>query len=141
MAERPGVTDPGVWNIYANPGFPGPQQKLQHLLCREQLLALAQSRQGFRHHRRPCSKPALLQRSIANFKTPGLRDLGHSAPYMHNGQIDSLEGVLGFYLAASARAREHSLRNPAPALQDIRLDVDDIEPLAAFLRALNEDYE
>jgi cytochrome c peroxidase len=140
-AERPGETDLGAWNIFANPDFPNPQKKLRRLLCHEQRQALLQiPRAGWRdrHH---CSKPALLERSIASFKTPGLRDLGHSAPYMHNGQLDTLEAVVDFYVNVSEQAREGRLRNPAPALHGIRLSAEDVEPIAAFLRALNEDYE
>ena len=45
----------------------------------------------------------LLDLAIARFKTPGLRDLGHSNPYMHNGQFDTLENAVGFYLGSSTR--------------------------------------
>ena len=39
----------------------------------------------------PCpADSVLLDEAIARFKTPGLRDLGHSAPYMHNGQFDHI---------------------------------------------------
>jgi hypothetical protein len=41
----------------------------------------------------------------------------------------------------SALARAGKLRNPAPELSGIFLKETDIAPLAAFLRALNEDYE
>jgi len=139
--ERPGATDLGVWNIFANPDFPGSQKKLRRLLCREQFRALMHASHIDRRHKRLCRKPALLERSIAAFKTPGLRDLGHAAPYMHNGQLDTLEAVIGFYIDVSAQAREGRLRNPAPALQGIRLSAEDVQPIAAFLRSLNEDYE
>ena len=45
------------------------------------------------------------------------------------------------YRQASLLARERRLRNAAPELGDIRLASADVAPLAAFLRALNEDYE
>jgi cytochrome c peroxidase len=60
---------------------------------------------------------------------------------MHNGQLDTLEAVVDFYVNVSEQAREGRLRNPAPALHGIRLSAEDVEPIAAFLRALNEDYE
>jgi cytochrome c peroxidase len=141
-AGRPGETDLGVWNIFANEDFPGPQERLHRLLCREQFHARAQTPPPTgRRHGQKCGAAALLERSIASFKTPGLRDPGHSAPYMHNGQLDTLEAVIGFYIDVSGRAREGRLRNAAPALRGIRLGAEDIEPVAAFLRALNEDYE
>ncbi len=34
---------------------------------------------------------------IPSFKTPGLRELAVTAPYMHNGSISSLEGVINHY--------------------------------------------
>ena len=138
---RPGEADLGVWNIFANPDMPGPQEKLARLLCAEQLLAQRQAGNAGADRRRPCSAAVLLERSIVSFKTPGLRDLGHSGPYMHNGQIDSLEAVIAFYIEAAEQARDGRLRNPAPRLAGIRLEAADITPLAAFLRALNEDYE
>ncbi len=140
-AERPGETDLGAWNIFANPDFPDPQKKLRRLFCLEQLQALLRTPRTGGHRKHPCGESALLDRSIASFKTPGLRDLSHSAPYMHNGQLDTPEAVIGFYIDSSEKVRDGRLRNPAPGLAGIRLEAEDIEPLAAFLRALNEDYE
>ena len=37
---------------------------------------------------------ALLDGAVALFKTPGLRDLGHSGPYLHDGSADTLEDVV-----------------------------------------------
>ena len=124
-ASQPGLTDLGVWNVYANPDLPRPQLRLHALLC-EHLV---------------CSPDDVLARAVARFKTPGLRDLGHSAPYLHTGRADTLEAVLGLYAEFSARARVGTMRNPAPELKGMVLAGVDFAPLAAFLRALNEDYE
>ncbi len=139
--ERPGETDLGAWNIFANADYPDVQGTLGGLLCREPLEAGLQRARPGAPRRSPCTEAALLERSIATFKTPGLRDLGHAAPYMHNGRLDSLEAVIEFYRASSVQARRGQLRNPAPALRGIRLRPEDVAPIAAFLRALNEDYE
>jgi cytochrome c peroxidase len=88
-----------------------------------------------------CNPAELLSRSIALFKTPGLRDLGHSAPYMHTGQFDTLDEIVTFYQRSSDLQREGRLRNGDRELAEIRLADQDITPLAAFLRSLNEDYE
>jgi len=127
-AVDPTLTDLGIWNIFANPDMPAPQATIRALLCQE----------------RPAPCPAdshLLPASIARFKTPGLRDLGHSAPYMHNGQFDRLEDVVAFYIDSANLARQGKLRNGAPALSGIILDRQDIARLTAFLKSLNEDYE
>jgi cytochrome c peroxidase len=129
--HKPGYTDLGMWNVFANPDMPAPQAKLRKILC-------AQAR---KLGSRDCRNKALLALTIAAFKTPVLRDLGHSNPYMHTGQFDTIEQVLSFYLASSAQARSGLLRNAAPELRRMRIRPADVAPLAAFIRALNEDYE
>lgn len=133
---HPGVTDLGLWNVFANPDMPAPQEKLSNILC-FQLESSGAKANGSKN----CSKQALLNNSIAAFKTPVLRDLGHSGPYMHTGQFNELQEVVMFYISGSALAKSRQLRNPAPQLSEITLTDRDIEPLVAFLNALNEDYE
>jgi cytochrome c peroxidase len=82
----------------------------------------------------------MLPLTLARFKTPSLRDLGHSEPYMHTGRMNSLEAVIQFYQNASGQTRLNTLRNAAPELGGIFLDDSTVAPLAAFLRSLNEDY-
>ncbi len=76
---------------------------------------------------------------IALFKTPGVRDLVSSEPYLHTGRMNTIEDVLGFYLNVSAQARAGIIRNAAPQLSAITLDASAVAPLAAFLRALDEE--
>lgn len=125
-SARPGYTDLGVWNLYANPDFPAVQSALDSLLS-ARLTGLAPDRR--------------LEQTVALFKTPGLRDLGHSAPYLHTGRIDTLEEVLRAYRVASELTRAGRLRNGDAELREMRLNADDIQSLAAFLNALNMDYE
>jgi hypothetical protein len=125
----PALTDLGVWNVFANPDIPSPQAKVRTILCDDQ---------------QPCllSDAILLDRAIARFKTPGLRDLSHSAPYMHNGQFATLDNIIGFYIGVSNQARAGTLRNGATQLQGIALNnPGDGASLVAFLRSLNEDYQ
>lgn len=123
------LTDLGVWSIFANPDMPNPQAKIRAILCDEHLPGACPS------------DNVLLDEAIARFKTPGLRDLGHSAPYMHNGLFVTLNNAVGFYLGSSSAARAGTLRNGANALQGIALLPADIAPLVAFLKSLNEDYQ
>jgi cytochrome c peroxidase len=122
------LTDLGVWNIFANPDMPAPQTKIRTILCDDQ---------------QPCplSDAVLLDRAVARFKTPGIRDLNHSAPYMHNGQFNNLTDIITFYRDSSTLARAGTLRNGAPELQGIALNAGDAASLVAFLRSLNEDYQ
>lgn len=127
-AGDPSLTDLGAWNVFANPDMPGPQTKIRTSLCDDQV---------------PCSlsDTILLDRAIARFKTPGLRDLGHSAPYMHNGQFDTLDDIIQFYRGVSTQARAGTLRNGATQLQGIALTAGDVTSLVTFLKSLNEDYQ
>jgi len=122
------LTDLGLWNVFANPDMPEPQEKIRNILCEDE---------------QPCSasQSDLLNRAIARFKTPGLRDLGHSAPFMHNGQFDTLDDVLAFYREMADLARAGTLRNGATQLQGIALLDNDVTSLVAFLNSLNEDYQ
>jgi len=129
--SKPGYIDLGLWNVFANPDMPAPQKKLKHIMCQ-------QTKENGSNN---CSTKALLDQTIAAFKTPVLRDLGHSNPYMHTGQFDKLEKVIQFYITSSAQAKSNNLRNSEASLQKINLTQKDIGPLMAFLKSLNEDYE
>jgi len=83
----------------------------------------------------------LLPKTVALFKTPSLRGLAFSGPYLHTGRKDTLEEVIEFYIRMSKLARAGKLRNADRQLSGIFLSAEDIAPLAAFLRSLNEDYE
>lgn len=128
--NKPGYTDLGLWNVFANPDIPAPQKKLQAIMC-------AQSNGT----KSACTTDKLLTKSIAAFKTPVLRDLGHSNPYMHTGQFANLSEAVSSYITTSAQAKSNTQRNSEQAINDISLTEKDIVPLVSFLKSLNEDYE
>ncbi|MDE0153571.1 MAG: hypothetical protein OXN23_06925 [Gammaproteobacteria bacterium] len=125
--SEPMATDLGAWNIFMNEDYPNAQEPLHRSFC--------QNGTGCK------TADQALEQSIAAFKTPTLRDLGHSAPYMHNGQISDLHASVAFYIAASASSRNGTIRNADPELRDIRITPNDIQPLVSFLISLYEDYE
>lgn len=124
--DKPGWTDLGLWNVFGNPDHPGVQSTLRELL---------------NAGRKPLSDQLLLPKTIGIFKTPSLRALAFSDPYLHHGGKDTVEDVIEFYMRTSALARAGKLRNADPELAGILLKPEDVTPLAAFLRSLNEDYE
>ena len=125
--SEPMATDLGAWNIFLNEDYPNPQDPLHRSFC--------QNGAGCK------TEDQALERSIATFKTPTLRDLGHSAPYMHNGQISDLHASVAFYIAASASSRNGTIRNADPELRKVAITPNDIQPLVNFLISLYEDYE
>jgi cytochrome c peroxidase len=75
------------------------------------------------------------------FRTPTLRNLRHTAPYMHSGMLRTLDDVIAFYGDVS---NERS-RNPRVQSADLEslvsgLNVSADGPaLVAFLEALSDD--
>ncbi|HXJ78273.1 MAG TPA: hypothetical protein VMS64_06270 [Candidatus Methylomirabilis sp.] len=127
---NPGYTDLGVWNIFANPDTPNPQASLTTILCGL-----------FNLNGAACTPGVVLPLSVSYFKTPSLRDLGQSSPYLHTGAFDSFVDVLQFYITTSGLARKSLLFHGSPELVSVIIDADDIPALDAFLQALNEDYD
>jgi cytochrome c peroxidase len=124
----PVATDLGVWSIFANPDLPARQAGVREKLCADTAPTAC------------AEDSALLDLAIGSFKTPGLRDLGHSAPYLHTGREDTLRDVLRFYQRTSAAARAGTLRNADSRLPAMLLMDSDVDSISQFLEALNEDY-
>jgi len=66
------------------------------------------------------------------WKTPSLRGLVATAPYMHDGSLATLEEVVEFY-----RRGGNPHANLDPALKPIEMGAEDARNLVAFLRALS----
>jgi cytochrome c peroxidase len=67
------------------------------------------------------------------FKTPTLRGLTATAPYMHDGSLATLEDVVEFYNAGGGKNP-----NLDPAVVPLGLSVGDRRDLVAFLKALSD---
>lgn len=65
------------------------------------------------------------------FKTPGLRNITHRAPYMHNGSLANLDAVLVHYLSGGLPRPSRS-----PEIGFLPLMNDDLTDLKAFLHTL-----
>jgi cytochrome c peroxidase len=71
------------------------------------------------------------QEIIAAFKTPTLRNVTQTSPYMHSGQIPNLTEVIRHYNAAPLAVRGHS------ELAAIDLTTDEMRALEDFLHTLS----
>ncbi len=84
---------------------------------------------------------------VGRFRTPSLRHLARTAPYMHNGLFPSLAGIVNLYAAGGGRVKPerakgdddpligHLLEN-SPLLEPRSLTPAEKEALVAFLEAL-----
>lgn len=73
-------------------------------------------------------------KDIGKFRTPSLRELKVTAPYMHNGVFASLAEVVDFYSAGGGTAV-----NKSPLLRPLNLSSAEKADLIAFLEALSMD--
>jgi len=74
----------------------------------------------------------LLEADRYAFRTPSLRNVSRTAPYMHDGSLATLEAVIDFYDAGGGEVEGKS-----PLLTPLGLAVEDKQALIAFLRALD----
>lgn len=79
-------------------------------------------------------------------RTPTLRNLRHTAPYMHRGSLRTLDEVLAFYERLSDAVSEtldggDATAHPAldPLLKRLDLNAEDFPDLETFLEMLNDD--
>lgn len=65
------------------------------------------------------------------FKVPSLRNVADRAPYMHAGQLATLDDVVAHYNHAPAAPSGHT------ELQPLKLNANEVRQLTAFLRSLS----
>lgn len=81
------------------------------------------------------------------FRTPSLRHVARTAPYMHNGLFRTLDGVINLYARGGGEVRAahqaeadrqlfHEAARLDPLIRPLDLTGDEKAALAAFLRAL-----
>ena len=68
------------------------------------------------------------------FRTPSLREVGRTAPYMHDGRLATLDDVIDFYDRGGGK---HP--NKTPLLKPLGLTKDEKADLLAFLESLSGD--
>jgi cytochrome c peroxidase len=84
----------------------------------------------FVHSRSPLHKYA--------FKTPSLRNIALTAPYMHNGVFNTLEEVVDFYSNGGGAGLNIQLPNQTLPPDKLKLSGKESKALVAFLRSLTD---
>jgi cytochrome c peroxidase len=86
-----------------------------------------------------------LARDMGRFRAPTLRNVGVTAPYMHDGSIATLEEVVAFYAAGGRQITSGPLAgdgrlNPfkSPLIDNIDLTAQEQADLVAFLRTFTD---
>ncbi|MGB1198515.1 MAG: MbnH family di-heme enzyme [Thalassotalea sp.] len=88
---------------------------------------------------------SLNKKDNGRFRAPTLRNIALSAPYMHDGSIDTLAQVLDFYAAggrniASGQHQGDGRINPlkSPFIKGFKMSDEDRSDLIAFLQTLTD---
>lgn len=131
FSSRPKISDDklmdlGLWNFYARSEKKILTSYVSKIICPTG---------------KTCAPADLLPLTIGRIKTPTLRNLGHSFPYLHNGSANNIKDAIAQHLTASKLLRKGVLRNGA--IEFLGIDVNEVElsELEAFLVSLNENYE
>jgi cytochrome c peroxidase len=81
---------------------------------------------------------------VGKFKTPTLREVGKSGPYMHNGLFPDLEGIMNMYNAGMPRPRRKASQEndslfptTSHLLQPLKLTEKDKKAIESFLHTLS----
>jgi len=87
-----------------------------------------------------------VRRDMGRFKAPGLRNIGLTAPYMHDGSISTLDEVLDHYQEGGRNITDGPFagdgsRNPYKSVfvRQFKLTAIEREDLIAFLHALTDE--
>jgi cytochrome c peroxidase len=79
---------------------------------------------------------------VGAFRTPTLRNIALTAPYMHNGSMKTLEETVDFYFEGGRPNQHISNDMPAPGLPDIPKEqqAQAKKDLVEFMKALTGDF-
>jgi cytochrome c peroxidase len=72
---------------------------------------------------------------MGRFRAPTLRNIGLTAPYMHDGSLPSLEAVIEHY-AAGGRASQNPWKSPL--MDGFEISMDETRDLVSFLESLTD---
>jgi cytochrome c peroxidase len=72
------------------------------------------------------------------FKTPTLRNIALTAPYMHNGAYKTLEQVMELYNNGGAAGMGLSLENQTLSSDSLHLTNQEVKKVISFLKTLND---
>lgn len=75
---------------------------------------------------------------LGSMRTPTLRGIARTAPYMHQGLLATLRNVIDMYNVGMVQPpkREPPLPPPSPLIQPLKLSPQDVQDLEAFLKTL-----
>ena len=75
---------------------------------------------------------------VGAFKTPTVRNVAVTAPYMHNGVFKTLEEVVSFYNKGGGKGLGYEVENQTLPFDKLNLTVKEEQALVAFMKTLTD---
>ena len=72
------------------------------------------------------------------FKTPGLRNVALTAPYMHNGVFNTLEEVMDFYNVGGGKGWGLDVPNQTLSSDSLKMSKEEMKKIISFLGSLTD---
>ena len=72
------------------------------------------------------------------FKTPGLRNVALTAPYMHNGSFKTLEEIVDFYNKGGGKGMDIAPANQTLPFDKLNLTAKEKKNIILFLKTLTD---
>jgi len=73
------------------------------------------------------------------FKTPSVRNINKTAPYMHNGVYQTLDQVMEFYNNGGAAGLGINLPNQSLPTEKLHLNDEEVQDIIAFMKSLDSE--
>lgn len=73
-----------------------------------------------------------------SFKTPTVRNVALTAPYMHNGVYETLEEVMDFYNKGGGVGLGIDIPNQTLPFDNLNLNANEIRDIIAFMKTLTD---
>lgn len=72
------------------------------------------------------------------FKTPSIRNVAKTAPYMHNGVFTTLEEVVDFYNKGGGKGLGYEVENQTLPFDELKLNKKEEKALVTFMKTLTD---
>lgn len=147
QAEYDEVHGAGAFSRLAIPTSAATRRPVAHFLARPSRAEPGRADLGHWNYADAATSPqrrddereeAFLSRMVGAFRTPTLRNLRHTDPYMHNGAYPTLRDAVSEIVRLNGLARAGKLRQIDEEYREMNLSQDDVEPLVAFLGVLDD---
>lgn len=73
------------------------------------------------------------------FRTPTVRNINHTAPYMHNGVFTTIDQILDFYDNGGGAGHKLNVANQTLSADSLHLSIEEKKQLKAFMQSLDEE--